>query len=149
MATINDIGIRGVNSGGILHPKLKHKWRITFANIGAGGQSDNSVGLSMQAVNVTRPVLSFDEVQLDRYNSRAWVAGKHNFEPMTLSFEDDVTGTASRVVQDQIQSQQHLIGAGGPFLADSLSSAPEGSLYKFVTYLDTVSYTHLTLPTKA
>lgn len=136
MATINDIGIRGVNSGGILHPKLKHKWRITFANIGAGGQSDGSVGLSMQAVNVTRPVLSFDEVQLDRYNSRAWVAGKHNFEPMTLSFEDDVTGTASRVVQDQIQSQQHLIGAGGPFLADSLSSAPEGSLYKFVTYLD-------------
>jgi hypothetical protein len=136
MATINDIGIRGINSGGILQPKLKNRWRITFANMGAGGQSDGSVGLSMQAVNVSRPTLSFEEVQLDRYNSRAWVAGKHNFEPMTLSFEDDVTGTASRVVQDQIQSQQHLIGAGGPFLADSLSASPEGSLYKFVTYLD-------------
>ena len=136
MATITDIGIRGVNSGGILQPKLKNRWRITFANMGSGGQSENSNGLSMQAVNVQRPTLSFEEVQLDRYNSRAWVAGKHNFEPITLSFEDDVTGSASRVVQDQIQSQQHLIGAGGPFLADSLSSAPEGSLYKFVTYLD-------------
>ena len=136
MATITDIGIRGVNSGGILQPKLKNRWRITFANMGSGGQSENSNGLSMQAVNVQRPTLSFEEVQLDRFNSRAWVAGKHNFEPITLSFEDDVTGSASRVVQDQIQSQQHLIGAGGPFLADSMSAAPEGSLYKFVTYLD-------------
>jgi hypothetical protein len=130
MATINDMGIPGVNSGGILQPKLKNRWRITFANFGEGGV--DSVWLSMQAVNVTRPTLSFEEIQLDRYNSRAWVAGKHNFEPITLSFEDDVTGKATEAVRAQIQSQQHLIGVEGPFLA----AAPEGSLYKFVTTLD-------------
>jgi len=136
MATVNDFGIRGINSGGILQPKLKNRWRITFANMGSGGQSDGSVGLSMQATSVTRPTISFEEVELHRYNSRAFIASKHSVEPMNLTLEDDVTGTASRVVQDQIQAQQHLIGAGGPFLADSLSTAPEGSLYKFVTYLD-------------
>lgn len=128
MATINDFGIPGVGTG-ILQPKLKHKWKVTFANIGGGADSQP---LSMQAVTITRPVLSFEEVQLDRYNSRAWVAGKHTFEPMTLTFEDDVSSSASQVLQDQLQNQQFIIGAEGPFLA----AAGEGSLYKFVTYLD-------------
>lgn len=128
MATINDIGIPGVGTG-ILQPKLKNRWRVTFANLGGGVDSQP---MSMQAVNVTRPVLQFEEVQLDRYNSRAWVAGKHMFEPMTLTLEDDVTGSASQVLQEQLQKQQWLIGAEGPWLA----TAGEGSLYKFVTYLD-------------
>lgn len=128
MATINDIGIPGVGTG-ILQPKLKNRWRITFANLGGGVDSQP---MSMQAVNVTRPVLNFEEVQLDRYNSRAWVASKHNFEPMTLTLEDDVTGSASKVLQEQIQKQQWLTGAEGPWLA----TAGEGSLYKFVTYMD-------------
>ena len=128
MSTINDIGIPGVGSG-ILQPKLKNRWRVTFANMGGGADSQP---LSLQAVTVTRPVLSFDEVQLDRYNSRAWVAGKHQFEPMTITVEDDVTGTASQVIQEQLQNQQWLIGAEGQWLA----AAGEGSLYKFVTYLD-------------
>lgn len=128
MATINDIGIPGVGSG-ILQPKMKNRWRVTFANLGGGIDSQP---LSLQATTVTRPVLSFEEVQLDRYNSRAFVAGKHMFEPMTITFEDDVTGQASQVIQDQIQNQQFLTGAEGPFLAAS----GEGSIYKFVTYLD-------------
>ena len=128
MSTINDIGIPGVGTG-ILHPRQKNRWRITFANLGGGVDSQP---LSMQAVTVTRPVISFDEVQLDRYVSRAWVAGKYTFEPMTLSFEDDVSGTAARVIQEQLQKQQWLTGAEGQWMA----AAGEGSLYKFVTYLD-------------
>lgn len=128
MSTINDIGIPGVGTG-ILHPRQKNRWRITFANLGGGVDSQP---LSMQAVTVTRPVISFDEVQLDRYVSRAFIAGKYTFEPITLSFEDDVSGTASRVIQEQLQKQQWLTGAEGQWMA----AAGEGSLYKFVTYLD-------------
>jgi len=130
MANINEMGIPGVNSGGILQPKLKNRWRVTFANFGEGGVTSGVV--SAQAINVTRPTLSFEEIQLDRYNSRAWVAGKYTFEPITLTIEDDVSGLATEAVRAQLQSQQHLIGAEGPFLA----AAPEGSLYKFVTTLD-------------
>jgi len=128
MATINDIGIPGIGTG-ILQPKMKNRWRVTFANIGGGTSSQP---LSLQAVTVTRPVLSFEEVPLHRYNSVAWVAGKHTFEPITITFEDDVTGTASQVLQNELQEQQFLIGAEGPFLG----VGEEGSLYKFVTYLD-------------
>lgn len=128
MATINDIGIPGIGTG-ILQPKLKNLWRVTFANLGGGTDSQP---LSLQAVTVTRPSLSFDEVELHRYNSKAWIAGKHTFEPMSITFEDDVSGTASRVIQEQLQKQQWLIGAEGPWLG----KGEEGSLYKFVTYLD-------------
>lgn len=128
MATINDIGIPGVGSG-ILHPRHKNRWRVTFANLAGGVDSQP---LSMQARRVKRPVLTFDEIELHRYNSRSWVAGKHNWEPLTMTVEDDVIGTASQVIQAQLQKQQWLIGAEGQWLA----AAGEGSLYKFVTYLD-------------
>jgi hypothetical protein len=137
MATINDIGIPGVGSG-ILHPKQKNRWRVTFANMGGGVDSQP---LSMQAVTIMRPTLSFAEVPLHRYNSVDWVAGKHTWEPMTLTLEDDVTGTASRVLQDQIQSQQWLIGAEGQWLA----ARGEGSLYKFVTILEQLDGNDVTI----
>lgn len=129
MATINDFGIPGVSSGGILQPKLKDSWRVTFANMGGGADSQP---VSAQAITITRPSITYEEVQLDRYNSRAWVASKHTWEPITLTVEDDITGQAARVIRDQHQAQKFLVGAEGPFLA----RAPEGSNYKFVTYLD-------------
>lgn len=128
MSTINDFGIPGVGSG-ILHPKHKDRWRVTFAGLGGG---TNSQPISMQAKSITRPKLSFEEIELQRYNSRAWVAGKHNWDPLELVVEDDVTSSASAAIQAQLQMQQWLIGAEGQWLA----AAGEGSIYKFVTYLD-------------
>jgi hypothetical protein len=128
MATINDIGIPGVGSG-ILHPKHQNRWRVTFANMGGGADSQP---ISMQAITVGRPKITFAEVELHRYNSVAYVAGKHTWDPMTLTLQDDISGAASAVLQAQLQKQQWLIGAEGQWLA----TASEGSLYKFVTYLD-------------
>lgn len=128
MSTINDIGIPGVGTG-IYHPMQKNRWRVTFANLGGGVDSQP---LSMQAIKIARPSLSYAEVELHRYNSVAYVAGKHVWEPIELVVEADVTGTASAVLLAQQQKQQWLIGAEGQWLAAS----GEGSLYKFVTYLD-------------
>jgi len=102
MATINDIGIPGVGTG-ILHPKQKNRWRVTFANLGGGVDSQP---LSLQAITVKRPTISFEEIQLDRYTSRAWVAGKYTFEPIDVSFEDDVTGSATKVIQEQVSGSR-------------------------------------------
>ncbi len=128
MSTINDIGIPGVGSG-ILHPMQKNRWRITFANMGGGIDSQP---VSMQAIKVNRPHLKFEKVTLHRYNSIAMVAAKHSWETMALTVQADVSGTAARVIQAQLQKQQWLIGAEGQWMA----AAGEGSLYKFVIYLD-------------
>lgn len=128
MSTINDFGIPGVGSG-ILHPKHKNRWRVTFANMGGGADSQP---VSMQAVTITRPKLTFEKVALHRYNSVSMIASKHSWDPLAITIQDDVNGTAAAVIQAQLQKQQWLIGAEGQWLA----AAGEGSLYKFVTYLD-------------
>jgi hypothetical protein len=128
VSTINDIGIPGVGSG-ILHPKHKNRWRVTFANMGGGTDSQP---VSMQAITFTRPKLTHEKITLHRYNSISYIAGKHSWEPFSLVLQDDVLGSASTVVQAQEQKQQWLIGAEGQWLA----AAGEGSLYKFVSYLD-------------
>ena len=135
MATISQAGIPGIGDGygnGILQPKLKNRWRVNFVNFGSAQSTAPSNNVSWQAVNVSRPVLNFDEVQLDRYNSRAWVAGKHTFDPMTLTLEDDVTGLASAAVREQLAEQQFLTGSEGPWLA----AANSASDYKFITKLE-------------
>ncbi len=128
MSTISDMGIPAVGSG-ILHPKQRNRWRITFANLGGGADSQP---VSMQAIKVARPTVKFEKVPLHRYNSVAYIAQKHSWEPIELTIEDDVTSTASTVIQAQLQKQQWLIGAEGQWLA----AAGEGSLYKFVIYLE-------------
>ena len=130
MSTINDFGIPGVGTG-ILHPMQKNRWRITFANMGGGV---NSQPVSMQATKTTKPKLKHEKVALHRYNSVAYIAAKHSWETLKLTVQSDVTGTAATVLQAQEQKQQWLIGAQGQWLA----AAGEGSLYKFVAYLDTL-----------
>lgn len=128
MATIQDMGIPGVGTG-ILHPKQKNRWRVTFANLGGGADSQP---VSMQATKVTRPKFKQEKVTLHRYNTQSYIGSKYAFEPISLTVEDDVTSSASAVIQAQLQKQQWIIGAEGQWMA----AAGEGSLYKFVMYLD-------------
>jgi hypothetical protein len=129
MSTIHDFGIPGI-SNTISQPKLKHHWRVSYIGIGAQGSS--SQALSAQTVSATRPNLSFEEVELNRYNSKSYVATKHSWEPCEVVVEDDVLSTASQIVSDQLQKQQWLIGGEGPFLGTS----QEGSIYKFAMKLE-------------
>lgn len=132
MATLTNAGIPGISSGASLQPRLKDRFRVRFANFGGGGV--DSQPLSFQLVTVDKPKLSFTEVEVNRYNTRAWVASKHEWQPLNMTVEDDVTGTAAQVIQQQMQRQQWLIGAEGPFMA----KAAEGSLYKFVTIIESL-----------
>jgi hypothetical protein len=92
--------------------------------------------LSYQVVKFNRPTLTFDEIELHRYNSVAWVAGKHKWNECTVTFEDDITGTASQVVQNQLTGQKRIIanddGADGQFLPATAT----GSMYKFTATIE-------------
>lgn len=133
MATLSQVGIFGINTG-ILHPKHKNRWRAIFTNLGGtnGAVANVPNDLSSQLITTTRPNLSFEEFPLDRYNSRAYVAGKHTFEPITMTLEDDVTNKASNAIQTQLERQQRLIGATGPWL----NTEATASSYKFGTFLE-------------
>lgn len=132
MATLSQMGIPGAGFG-ILHPKQKHRWQVTFVGLARLVPSVSSRELTRQATTITRPNLQFEEVQIHRYNSVAYVAGKHTWDPVSLTLEDDITGLASAAVQGQLETQQRLIGGDLP--GDWLNAGATGSDYKFGTIL--------------
>lgn len=133
MATLSQMGIPGAGTG-VLHPKQKNKWRVTFGDVGRLVQGHNSRNLTMQATTITRPSLEFEEVTMHRYNSTAYVAGKHSWSDMQMTLEDDIGGLASKVVKAQLETQQRLVGVD--LDGRWLNTAATGSDYKFSVKLE-------------
>lgn len=127
MATLNKFGVPtgGSNNGrgGILQPKLKYRFRVLVNNF---GPFNNQVNFTQQVMNVTKPQITTDEVQIDSYNSRAYVAGKHTWGPMTIVLRDDISNTASQLVGHQLQKQLNHFEQTAP---------AAGINYKFETFL--------------
>lgn len=133
MATLSQMGIPGAGFG-ILQPKQKYKWQVTFIGLARLVPGASSRELTRQATTVTRPNLTFEEIPIHRYNTVAYAAGKHTWDPISLTLEDDITGLASFAVQGQLETQQRLIGADLP--SSYLNSAATGSDYKFGTIIE-------------
>lgn len=105
MATMTDFGVPYSGIQGILQPLHKNRWAITF-NLRGGG---NGRVLTAMALTADRPKLEFEPITLDRYNSRAYILGKHQFQPISLTFEPDIGGEVHRAIIKQLEMQQHLI----------------------------------------
>lgn len=135
MATISDMGIPGGESSGILQPFYKNRWRIQF--LFSGGALDRS--LTSMAISAERPKVEHDEIQLDRYNSRAWLQGKYTFQPISITLEPDINGRVHDAIVLQMEKQQRLIGPdGGAFLGQ----ARAGEAYKFTMHMDMLDGDH-------
>lgn len=125
MALITDLGVDG---GGIAQPKIKNRWALTFQNM-----AGDSEPLRLNAITAERPKLEFEQITLDRYNSRAYVLGKHQFDPITITFEDDFNGGVVAALQAQLELQQNIIGVNS---APRLPAAAAGQDYKFAIRMD-------------
>lgn len=123
MAILTDMGVNGTGTE-ILQPYLKNRFRVEFLGL------ESNEYLTMQVVTADRPKLSFEEVTLDRYNSRAYIAGKHTFETINVTFECDVGGKVMEAIQSQLEHQQRLIGMGS---APLMPANRAGGRYKFTT----------------
>jgi hypothetical protein len=110
---------------GLLMPKLKYRFRVVFT--GFGVTAGDTVELTKQVVDVSRPSVSFEEMTLDVYNSKVYLAGKHSFEAVTVNLRDDATGLVQRVVGEQLQKQFDFLEQAG---------ARSGIDYKFTTRID-------------
>lgn len=129
MATLLNLGVPGTVPG-VLHPKQSNKFIIQFQNIGGAADSQN---LTRQCISATKPVVTFNQVELHRYNSKAYVAGKYEWNPLDLVIEDDVGNGAAIVIQQQLERQLTLTSLGAAPLG--LDAGPTGGSYKFNTIL--------------
>jgi hypothetical protein len=111
----------GAGSQGLLMPKLKYRFKVTLLNFGTG---ETVTELTKQVIDFTRPSVSFEDIPLEIYNSRVYVAGKPTWESLTLNVRDDASGLVSKLVGQQLQKQ---------FDFQEQASAASGIDYKFVT----------------
>ena len=110
---------QSAQSQGLLMPKLKYRFRISFENFGV---STPRTELTKQVIDFARPEVTFEEMTIDVYNSRIKMAGKHSWANTTVNVRDDALGTVSRLVGEQLQKQFDFF---------EQSSAAAGIDYKF------------------
>ena len=112
---------QSATSQGLLMPKLKYRFRAFFENLGV---STPRPELTKQVMDITRPNVTFEEIEIPVYNSRVYLAGKYAWEQVTINFRDDVNGSVSRLIGEQIQKQFDFF---------EQASAASGIDYKFIT----------------
>ena len=126
ITSLNNFSINPAGPGtnqGLLMPKLKYRFRVTL--LGFGTQA--STELTKQVIDVTRPKVSFEEIEVPVYNSKIYLSGKYTFEPLTLNVRDDASGNVTKLVGQQIQKQFDFL---------EQASARSGIDYKFTTRVE-------------
>jgi hypothetical protein len=109
---------------GLLMPKLKYRFRVTFLGLGV---TQPTTELTKQVMDFTRPAVTFDNIDLPIYNSTIRLAGKHSWADITCTVRDDAGGNVSRLVGEQLQKQLDFM---------EQSSAASGIDYKFTTVFE-------------
>jgi hypothetical protein len=108
---------------GLLMPKLQYRFRVNFLNFGTGA----TVELTKQVVDITRPQVSFGEITIPVYNSTLYLAGRHEWQALTVNVRDDALGQVSKLVGQQLQKQLDFV---------EQASAATGQDYKFQTNIE-------------
>ena len=106
---------------GLLMPKLKFRFRVTFENFGV---SQPTTELTKQVIDFTRPKISFEEITIPIYNSKIYLAGKPTWETVVCTLRDDASGLVTQRVGEQLQKQFDFM---------EQASASSGIDYKFIT----------------
>ena len=124
--TLNNLSVFGSDGGNgnqsLLMPKLQYRFRVEFFNFGI--DPTGPLALTRQVIDCARPSVQFDDITLNVYNSRVYLAGKHTWQTLAINVRDDAQGEVSRAVGQQLQKQMDF---------NQQASANSGIDYKFQT----------------
>jgi hypothetical protein len=109
---------------GLLMPKLQFRFRVNFLNFGT---NTSTVELTKQVIDCSRPNVQFQEITLPIYNSTMYLAGKAQWQTLSVNVRDDASNSVSRLVGQQLQKQMDFV---------EQASAASGQDYKFQTNIE-------------
>lgn len=115
---------QSASSQGLLMPKLKYRFRISFENFGTSGSTTE---LTKQVSEAARPSLKFADQKIEIYNSVIHYAGKPAWDPIKVVLRDDVTNSVTTLVGEQNQKQFDFF---------EQSSAASAGDYKFTMRIE-------------
>lgn len=110
--------------GGILMPKLKYRFRVRVLNF---GPIQGGLDFTQQVMTAEKPKLTQEKIVIDSYVSRAFIHGKHTWDPITVVIRDDITNSVARLVGHQVQKQVNHF---------EQTSFAAGINYKFTTFIE-------------
>jgi len=128
MAVITNFGVPANGAPGTtLMPKLQYRFRVSFTKLGTS--TGDSPIVTQNVISVSRPSLTHEEVVVDSYNSKMYLAGKHTWETLTLTLRDDMNSKVITQLGNQLNRQvDHTDQA----------SADAGGSYKFGMMIETL-----------
>ena len=109
---------------GLLMPKLQFRFRVNFLNFGT---NTNTIELTKQVIDCSRPNVQFTEITLPIYNSTMYLAGKHAWQTLSVNIRDDASNSVTKLVGQQLQKQMDFV---------EQASAASGQDYKFQTNIE-------------
>ncbi|NBP57076.1 hypothetical protein EBU71_11200 [bacterium] len=109
---------------GMLMPKLKYRFRITFENFGV---TSPSTELTKQVQTAAKPNVQFNNQVIETYNSKINYAGKPTWQAIAVVLRDDQSGNVSKLVGEQMQKQFDFF---------EQSSAGAAADYKFLMRIE-------------
>jgi hypothetical protein len=115
---------QSASSQGLLMPKLKYRFRISFENFGVTGAVTE---LTKQVSEAARPNVKFADQKIEIYNSIIHYAGKPSWDPISIKLRDDVTNQVTTLVGEQNQKQFDFF---------EQSSAASAGDYKFTMRIE-------------
>jgi hypothetical protein len=115
---------QSASSQGLLMPKLKYRFRLSFENFGV---SSPTTELTKQVQDAARPQVKFTDQVIEIYNSKIHYAGKPAWEPIPIKLRDDVSGQVTKLVGEQNQKQFDFF---------EQSSAASAGDYKFTLRIE-------------
>lgn len=114
----------------LLMPKLQNRFRIKF-------EFSNGQFITGNVMTVTKPTLQFDPVEIHAYNSRIYIPGKHAWNPINIVIRDDVSNSAVKAIDAQLERQINMATQSVPLAAGA---------FKFRTVIETLDGTNGTAP---
>ena len=117
------VPINGDASQNIIAPKLRYRFRALFIGMGA----DDTKVATRNIISVTRPNLSFDQIEIHAYNSRVYIPGKHQWNEITIDFRDDIDSETTKLLDRQVAKQIDMADQSSPRAA---------GVFKFETHIE-------------
>ena len=108
------------------HPRQKYRFRVDLIGFGDG----NSEDITLETVSVTRPKVNFEVAEIHGMNSRSYIAGKPEFETISLVVRDSFDNAVEKAVTRQLNKQFDFF---------EQFSATVGQNYKFEMKIHTLS----------
>jgi hypothetical protein len=124
MAVLTTLGVPDTTGNTTtIMPKLSYRFRVVFTGGAFSATPTRSV------ISAGRPSLSHDPVQLDAYNSRIYLAGKHTWAEVGITLRDDIDSQIVKELNAQMNRQLDHANQASP---------RAGSSYKFSVRVETL-----------